>query len=105
MMSHGSTREHMNGELTTEEWEWLAGAVREFLSGFGHDDNLDAILEKCESSRDRINEVIQWRRRTEQGNRRLHRLKLALEDLLHAPVHEQRRLFNRLCRRHLGRHP
>ena len=94
----------MNEGLTAEEREWLVGAVRRFSSDLGRDDNLDAILEGCKSHRDRIKEISQWRRRAEQANRRLHRLKLALEDLLNAPAHEQRRLFNRLCRRHLGGH-
>ena len=51
----------MHEGLTTEEWEWLDGAVREFSAGLGRDDNLATILQECESRRDRIDQTNQWR--------------------------------------------
>jgi len=56
----------MNEGLTNEEREWLAEAVREFSSRIGPGENLDAILDECESFRDRVTEMHQWRRRTDQ---------------------------------------
>lgn len=104
MQDHHSER--ATGAVTRAELEWLGGAIRSsFVSAF--DDSPEEILEDCDSLRERVKETDRLQKDTDNLERRIRRVHLAVEELVNTnDPKEQRRLFNRLCRRQcLGEPP